>query len=403
MTAAAETVRGNIPLLQKSGEHYLDNAATALMPQTVLQAVANYNAETRANVGRGLHNFAEAADEQFAQARATVAAALSAKNDEIVFTSGATAGLNLLANALGQTVAKNGAVALSLGEHHSNIVPWQIAARRGGFAIRFFRLAPNGAADLEEARRIIRGASVVAVAHAYNVSGAVNDISALAQIAKENGAKFVVDGAQYIPHGFAAPEKLGADFYVFSGHKCYAPNGIGVLWGRKKSLAELPDAIGGGGSITEVCEKGFSAAEPPRRLEAGTPPISQTAGLAAAIAWMQNIPQAAKENARNLAQSAREELAKIPGARVLFSGGGENAPNVPIVSFVVEGAHPHDCCQILAERGVAVRGGHHCAQPLMRALGISGCVRASFAPYNNDKDLRALVAAAKEAAHILRR
>ena len=396
----AKAARADIPLLQKSGEHYLDNAATALMPRAVVNATAKYDKSARANVGRGLHRFAEIADEHYENARNAVAKILGARDDEIIFTSGSTAALNLLANSLSQNLGKGDAVLLSAAEHHSNIVPWQIAARRRGFTLRFAGVSANGGVDVNDARRLSKDgrARVFAITHASNVSGAINDIGAVAKIAKHCGALFVVDGAQYIPHSFVNLPSSGADFYVFSGHKCHAPTGVGVLWGRHDALMALPAAVGGGGAVASVCESGFAAAELPRRLEAGTPPITQAIGLSAALQWLRQLPRAARDNENELAKLARRELQKIKGVRVLFSGAGKRAP---IVSFVVGGVHAHDCCEVLAARNVAVRGGHHCAEPLMRRLGIDACVRASFAPYNNAADVRALVGGVRDAVKML--
>ena len=390
---AAQKVRADIPLLQKTGAHYLDNAATALMPQVVIRAVADYDSIARANIGRGLYKFAETADEYYATARRVCAQLLKAADDEIVFTSGSSAGLNLLAMALGQTLSANDAVVLSVAEHHSNIVPWQLAAKRYGFALRFANITADGRIDKDDIRRhsIDGRARIFALTHASNVSGAINDITTLSQIAKyhNDDALVITDGAQYIPHSFIDLPQSGADFYVFSGHKCGAPTGIGVLWGR--ALCKLPAVIGGGGAVLAVREDGYDMAELPRRLEVGTPPISQAIGLAAAMRWLNQLPKAARQNQKDLAQTLRRELQKIKGVRVLFADN-----NAPMVAFNIDGVHPHDVCQILANHNVAVRGGSLCAEPLMRKLNINGCIRASIAPYNNAADITALLNAVRE-------
>ena len=396
--AVAEAVRQQIPLLAAesapNNAHYLDNAATALMPEAVLDAVRAYDDSNRGNVGRGVHRFAEAADEAYQAARATTAAALAAVPEEIVFTAGATAGLNLLALALGSRLGRGDCVLLSLAEHHSNIVPWQLAARRHGFSLLF--AAPDGAgADSDELRRLIaeKKPRVIAVAHATNVGGGVADLPALAA-AKSADAVLIADGCQYAPHQLPDLPTCGADFYVFSGHKCYAPNGIGVLWGKRAQLENLPPVTGGGGSIREVTTADSTIAPPPAGLEPGTPPISPAVGLAAALRWRQTLPAAAADNTRRLARRLRRGLAAMPRLRLLFADEEEAV----IVPFVVEGVHSHDVCEILAAAGVAMRGGHHCAEPLMRYLEIDGCVRASFAPYNTDADCDAALQAVEQAS-----
>lgn len=420
MAAAAKVARADIPLLRRGGMHYLDNAATALMPQVVTDATANYDAKTRANIGRGLHKFAEIADEHYAGARRIVAEMLNAADNEVIFTSGASAGLNLLAAALGQTLSADDAVVLSVAEHHSNIVPWQIAAGRFGFSLRFAGITAGGAIDIDDIRRHSSDgrARVFSLAHASNVSGATCDIGGIVQIAKyHNGdAIVVIDGAQYVPHFLAhspsgAIADLGADFYVFSGHKCYAPNGIGVLWGRREMLEKLPAVIGGGGAVSSVREDSYDTAELPRRLEVGTPPITQAVGLAAAMRWASHLSQMTRQNEEYLATAARRGLRDIKGVRVLFDDGGGDENDggnkcktcAPVVSFVMDNVHPHDCCQILSARNVAARGGNLCAEPLMRYLGIKGCIRISIGPYNNDGDIAAMVGGVREAQRMLGR
>ncbi|MGI9338716.1 MAG: aminotransferase class V-fold PLP-dependent enzyme [Gammaproteobacteria bacterium] len=408
-TQAAEVVRADIPLLRQGEMHYLDNAATALMPQVVMDATTNYDANTRANIGRGLHKFAEVADEHYAGARRIIAEILNAGEDEVVFTSGASAGLNLLAAALGQTLSPDDAVVLSIAEHHSNIVPWQIAAKRFGFSLRFAKITEGGAIDIDDIRKHSTDgrARVFALAHASNVSGAINDIGKLSQMAKQynNDALVVIDGAQYIPHSYnhSAFANSGADFYVFSGHKCYAPNGIGVLWGRREVLAKLPAVIGGGGAVSMVREDGFDFADMPRRLEVGTPPITQAIGLAAAMRWSHHIPQAARQNENDLATMARRGLRAIKGVRVLFDDENNNTKYAPIVSFVMDNVHPHDCCQILSAHNVAVRGGNMCAELLMRRLSPNGCVRVSIGPYNNAADIATMIKGVREVQKLLGR
>ena len=401
MSAAPDSPRADIPLLATTDTcpHYLDNAATALMPTAVLTAMAAYDQRARGNIGRGIHPFAEAADEAYQNARRTVADALSTDDRQIVFTGGCTAALNVLAQGLAGSLADGDSILLSVAEHHSNIVPWQIMAQRRGFRLHFGGVDRYGGIDTDDIVRQIERhrPRVVALTHASNVSGVVNDFSAVADAAKTAGAVLAVDGAQAVPHHLPNPTALGCDFYVFSAHKCYGPNGVGVLWGTPAALAALPPVVGGGGSIQQVRQDGFETAPPPRGLEAGTPPITQAIGMAAAFRWRRQWRDNDATNTHALALSARRQLSALPAVRCLF----DETPSA-IVAFTVDGVHPHDVCEWLGARGVAVRGGHHCAQPLMQQLGINGCVRASFAPYNNADDVAALVSGVTDAITALR-
>ena len=403
MTTETEKVRGQIPLLRGAEAlHYLDGAATGLMPAAVLRATADYDGRARGNIGRGVHAFAEAADAAYENARRTVADCLGAEREEVVFVSGATAGLNLLADALGGTMKAGDWVLLSAAEHHANLIPWQIAARRFGFGLRVIAADGRGAPDLDAARRALAAENirVVSLTHASNVTGAVSDLPELARLAKAAGALLIADGAQYAPHAFARPRELGADFYVFSGHKCGGPNGAGILWGRRDALEALPLARGGGGMVGEVWENNFEPAELPRRLEPGTPPITPAIGLGAALDWMRGLPlEKLRGELADLAEELAEEGGGLAGARVVAARTGAR---LPMVSFSLAGAHSHDVCEWLSHRRVAARGGHHCARLLMRALGVEECVRLSLGFYSTRADILAAAAAAREAAERLR-
>ncbi len=395
-------IRAAIPLLrQKPPVHYLDNAATSLMPQNVIDATTDYDSRIRANVGRGVYAWAEQATIEYENSRRIIADSLSALPNEIVFCGGATAAINLLAASICNTIKKNESVWLATDNHHSNIVPWQIAAAKHGFALHQLPSKKSGTPDLSAVAKALATAKqppkVLAVTHVSNVSGAILDIAKLAKIARKFGALLLVDGAQYVPHEFPNVQQLNADFYVFSGHKCYAPNGIGVLWGRKDLLDSLSPTSGGGGMIESVDEHNFTYRAAPHKWEAGTPPISQAIALAAAAKWRQQWNEKnIKEEMGTLANRLREELKKMP-VRLLSVNHG-----MPIVSFYTPQVHPHDICQILAAHHVAARGGHHCAQPLMRKWNINGCVRLSLAPYNTAADVTAALAAIDEAIKILR-
>lgn len=393
-----ETLRRQIPLLVHHRTlHYLDNAATALMPAAVLDAVHTYDATTRGNIGRGVHAQAEAATAAYAAARAEVAHAVGAAEEEVIFTAGTTAALNLLAHALGSGMGRGDTLLLSLAEHHSNIVPWQLMAAQRNFRIAFAAPQGSAAADHTFLEAIAREKPrVIALAHTTNVGGGTADLAAIAA-AKPRDTLLVVDGAQHAPHHLPSLPDSGADFYVFSGHKCYAPNGIGVLWGKAEHLRALPRTVGGGGAISRVSTTQHTPAPLPQRLEPGTPPISPAIGLAAAMRWRRSLPADAHTEVLRLAQHLREHLAAQAPVQLLFP---DAAPS-PIVSFNLRGAHAHDVCEVFAAHHIAVRGGHLCAEPLMTHLGCSGCVRISLAPYNTDADVHAAVHAAQEAARLL--
>lgn len=395
-------IRADIPLLSQTSAHYLDNAATSLMPREVVAAAAEYDSRARANVGRGVYKWAEEATAAFEDARRTVADALCADSSEVIFCGGATAALNMLALSIGDSLGENDAIWLAADNHHSNIVPWQMAAARRGAVVRQLPAKESGAPDSAAVVRALSAARetprAIAVSHAANVCGAVADLATIAKIARDFGAILVADGAQYAPHGFPNVRESGADFYVFSGHKCYAPNGIGVLWGRKPLLDSLPPAFGGGGMITSVGDDSSEFRRAPHKWEAGTPPISQAVALAAAVRWMrQKNIAAADAHTAALSEMLRTELRQLPGVRILGAEDGK-----PLVAFCADGAHPHDICQLLAAENIAARGGHHCAQPLMRHWKIGGCTRFSIAPYNDENDIQVALSAVARALKILR-
>ncbi|RAU22319.1 selenocysteine lyase [Paramagnetospirillum kuznetsovii] len=396
-----QSIRSIIPVLARAGFHYLDNAAMAQTPGLVVEAVASHDRTARANIRRGVHEMARRADAAYDAARQSVAAFLSAQADEVVFTGGCTLALNLAAAALAEGLGPGDRVVVSAAEHHSNLLPWLMLAKRKGFAVAVLPVGPDGRLDLADLSMIDGRCKVVAVTHASNVTGAVSDIPRLAEAAHGAGAVLVVDGAQMVPHGPVDPRALGADLYAFAGHKAYGPTGVGVLWGRKEILADLPPVTWGGGMVAALDDDGIEFLEAPHRFEAGTPPVAQAVGLAAALDWMGRLDWA-EIRAEEMELTARllAGLAEIPGVRVV--GPTDLAARVPVVSFTVAGCHPHDLSHVLAERGVAVRGGAHCARRLMTALGLDeGCVRASLAPYNDRSDIDALLAGLAEAIQVL--
>lgn len=393
MSHSTANLRAQFPLLAATPQlHYLDSAATAQIHRSALDAVVSHETTRRANVMRGTYRLAEAADLAFDQARQSAARFLNANSaEEIVFTSGATAALNLVAHAFGSTLKAGDRVLVSVAEHHSNFVPWQMLRDRCGIELALIPVDTDGRLDLARLPELMGDrCRLVAVTQCSNVTGAWTDVAAIVAAARKAGAKVLLDGAQAVQHGPQDVQALGVDFYAFSGHKCFGPGGVGVLWGRAEALGQMPPFLGGGGMIGEVTPAASTWAAPPQRFEAGTPPIAQAVGLAAALDWMMTLDWAAiREREDALCQRLIEGLTRIPGLRLL---GPRHGTRAPIVSFDIPGLHPHDICQVLDLQNLALRGGHHCAQPLLAALGVDTCTRASIALYNDEVDIEALLA-----------
>jgi cysteine desulfurase/selenocysteine lyase len=370
--------------------HYLDTAATAQKPQAVIDATIRAMGADYATVHRGV--YARSADMTiaFEAARARVARFINAaSSSEIVFVRGATEGINLVANSWGGANLKPGdRILLSTLEHHSNIVPWQLIAERTGAAIDVVPLTPDGKIDLDAMAAMIRpDHKLVALAHVSNVLGSPLDVARAAKIAHGAGALLLIDGCQAAPRMKINVQALGCDFYLFSGHKLYGPTGIGVFWARSEILAAMPPWQGGGSMIDTVTFEKTTYAAAPARFEAGTPAIVETIGLAAALDYVDAIGlDAIAAHEDSLVRQTREALRGINSIRLL---GPDDACG--IVSFAMNGVHPHDIGTILDESGVAIRAGHHCAQPLMRQLGVDATARASFGIYNDESDVAALV------------
>lgn len=369
--------------------HYLDTGATAQKPQAVIDAVTRAMGRDYATVHRGV--YARSADMTLAYdaARRRVAAFIGGREDEVVFVRGATEGINLVAQSWGRANLRPGdRILLSTLEHHSNIVPWQLLAEQQGLAIDVVPLTPDGRIDLDAMARMIRREHrLVALAHVSNVLGSTLDVRRAADIAHGVGARILIDGCQAVPRLAVDVAALDCDFYVFSAHKLYGPTGIGVLWARAELLAEMPPWQGGGSMIDRVTFARTTYAPAPTRFEAGTPAIVEAIGLAAAIDYVEAIGMARiAAHERALVAAARDALSSINSVRVL---GPDDANG--IVSFVMEGVHPHDIGTILDESGVAIRAGHHCAQPLMDWLQVPATARASFGIYSDEADIAALV------------
>jgi cysteine desulfurase/selenocysteine lyase len=390
-----QAIREDFPILRRQVHGkplvYLDSAASAQKPRAVIEAMTAAMELSYANVHRGLHTLANETTDAYEAARRKAAGLIGAGEKEIVFTKGATEGINLVAAGLGAAMVEGDEIVLTEMEHHANIVPWHFLRERKGVVLKFARITDEGLLDLEHFQSLLGARTkVVGVAHMSNVLGTVNPVQAIARMAHEVGAVVVVDGCQAIVHQPVDVKALDVDFYVFSGHKLYGPTGIGILYGKAERLADLPPYQGGGEMIGQVSFETITYADPPHRFEAGTPPILEAIGLGAAIDWLQAIDRrAGAEHEHRLYQRVREGLAGANWLRVL----GDAPDKGAILSFTVDGAHAHDVAQILDRYGVAVRAGTHCAEPLMKRFGVTSSARASFALYNTEDEADAFVEA----------
>ena len=406
MSFDVAAVRGQFPILSEIIDgrplHYLDNGASAQVPNAVLDAVRKYETTQRANVVRGVHTLAERATEAYENARAEVAAFLGVQPKEIVFTGGCTAAINLVAYSYGSLLKSGDRILLSELEHHSNIVPWQLLRSRSGVELDVLPVTEDGRIDVSVLPQLLTPRTkLVSLAHVSNVTGSSLDVKTIVAAAKAVGAKVMLDGAQRAPHGPLDLPSLGIDFYAFAGHKAYGPNGIGVLWAKAELFDAMPPFMGGGSMIGRVTFAETTWATPPRRFEAGTPPIGPAIGLGAACTWMQSLDwTAAHAHEMSLTQRVMDGLQKIDGTWLL--GPASLQDRYPVVSFTLEGVHTHDVAQVLDSFGVAVRAGHHCAQPLIDRFDIDGTTRVSIAPYNDHSDVDALLAGVQHAARTLR-
>ncbi|MES9973250.1 MAG: SufS family cysteine desulfurase [Candidatus Thiodiazotropha sp.] len=381
---------------------YMDNAATTQCPEAVIQAVDLHERECRANISRGIYSLAETATDAYQHARTTLAHYLGTDDaSEIIFSSGTTGAINLLANAMAADLKAGDEILLSMAEHHSNLLPWQILSQRTGIQLRFLPLAADGRIDMKSLDSLMTDrCRLVAITHASNVTGAITDLALIIDAAHSVDAAVLLDGAQMAQHGPIDVNALGVDFYALSGHKMFAPTGIGLLWGCRERLERLKPPFGGGGMVHSVTIDSFEAAEIPARFEPGTPPIAQAVGLAAAANWLMKLDLAAVEShLKQITAQLLDGLSLFPGVRLI--GPGDLQERLSLISMDLANIHPHDLCQIVADRGIAVRGGHHCAEPLMRFLGLMGTTRASLALYNDESDVDALLQALEEAQRIL--
>ena len=390
-----QKIRANFPILyqQVNGKPlvYLDNAATTQKPRAVIDAITRYYEADNANIHRGVHYLSQHATRRYENSRETVRRFLNAAEpSEIVFVRGATEGINLIAQTLGRTRVRAGdEVLITAMEHHSNIVPWQILCEEKGAMLRVAPINDAGELILDEFARLLGPRTkIVAVPHVSNALGTINPLRQMVELAHRHNAVVVVDGAQAVPHLAVDVRELDCDFYVFSGHKLYGPTGIGVLYGKSALLNAMPPYQGGGNMILSVTFEKTTYNKIPHKFEAGTPDVSGVIGLAAAINYVNELGlDRIEAHERDLLRQATESLSTIPGIRLI----GTAKEKASVLSFVMDGIHPHDIGTILDQEGIAIRTGHHCAQPVMERFGIPATARASFAFYNTREEVNALV------------
>ncbi|MDE0191555.1 MAG: cysteine desulfurase [Gammaproteobacteria bacterium] len=394
--------RSDFPLLANRPDLvYLDNAATTQKPAAVLDALSRYYLCTNANVHRGAHRLSDEATAAFEAARETLARRVNARSStEVLWTRGTTEAINLVAASYGPlAVGAGDRILITQIEHHSNIVPWQQLCQRTGAVLTAARVLPSGEIDHDDyAAKLEEEPRIVSISHVSNALGTVNDLASLIPSAKAVGATVVVDGAQAVAHFHVDVQALGCDFYAFSGHKMYGPTGIGVLYGREELLEEMPPWQSGGEMIERVRIEETTYASLPFKFEAGTPDISGAIAFAAAVDYLDRLDgDAIESHEASLLAYASASLNQVEGLSIV----GTAQAKGPVVSFLLDGSHPHDVGTLLDQQGVAVRTGHHCAMPLMDALGIAGTVRASFSLYNSRQDVDKLCRAVRTAASML--
>ena len=400
-----QEIRRDFPILQVTVNGkplvYLDSAASSQKPAQVLNAYCRFCESRYANVHRGVHTLGENATSDYEEARRTVAEFVNAPSSKgIIFTRGTTESINLVAQAYGRKFIKHGqAILLTPLEHHANLVPWQLVASAVGAELRFWPLAADGTLDMDGGRKLLDSkVAMVAFTHVSNVLGTITPVREIVEMSHRVGAKVLVDGAQAAPHMAVDLTDLAADFYAFSGHKMLGPTGIGVLWGKPEILDDMDPYMTGGEMIREVWLDHATWNDLPYKFEAGTPPITEAVSLAAAIGYLKDVSMQWIENHdRMLTALAYEKLIQEPGVSV-YGPSGERGG---IVTFNVEGIHPHDVAALLDREGVAIRAGHHCAQPLMRWLGVPATARASFYLYNTAEEIDELVSAIRTAKKVL--
>ena len=398
-------VRKDFPILNKkvNGKKlvYADSAATTQKPTQVIDKINNYYSSQNANVHRGIHALSEEATREFEKSREIIANFINANSStEIIFTKGATESINLVAQSFGEKfIEKNDEILISTMEHHSNIVPWQILSQRKDAKLKIIPVSDNGEIIIDELEKLVTTRTkIVALNHVSNALGTINPVTKLTKIAKKFGAKVLIDGAQGCVNDLVDVQRIGCDFYVFSGHKALGPTGIGVLYGRQDLLEDMPPWQGGGDMIKKVTFEQTTFNDLPYKFEAGTPNISGAIGLAEALKYLSKIGlNEIITHEKELLEMATKRALEIPNLKII--GQAEN--KAAIISFVIDDAHPQDIGTLLDQQGVAIRSGHHCVMPLMERFGLEGTVRASFCLYNNEEDVNAVFDAVETAAKLL--
>jgi cysteine desulfurase/selenocysteine lyase len=393
VTIVADTPATDFPTLDREGVVYLDSAATSQTPRSVIAAMADYYEHHRASVHRGVYPIAIEATDLYEGARSEAARWLGWEPRATVFTKNASEAINLVAYAWGAAnVGRGDTVVVTEMEHHSNLVPWQLLCERTGARFAYVPVDDDGKLQLDALDALLAEGTVklVAVAHVSNVLGTINPVAEIVTRARAAGAVTLVDGTQAVPQLPVALGTIDPDFYVWTAHKAYGPTGIGILHGRPELLESMPPFLGGGHMIASVTLEGSRWAEIPAKFEAGTSPIAEAAGLGASVAYLQGIGMdAVRAHELDVTAYALERLRTVPGLAI--NGPGDAADRGALVSFTLDCAHPHDVAEIVARRGVCVRAGHHCAQPLMKRLGVAATTRASFAVHSTRSDVDALV------------
>jgi cysteine desulfurase/selenocysteine lyase len=380
---------------------YFDNGATTQKPKQVIDAIVKYYSEQNANIHRGVHTLSREATILFEEARKTVATFINANEDEIVFTSGTTDSINLVANGLqGIQFDKGEEIIVTEMEHHSNVLPWQLSCERNKGKIKFIPINDDGTLQVNRLIELISNkTALIAVTHVSNTLGTINPVKEIIAIAKAHDIPVLIDGAQSIPHMKVDVKELGADFFVFSGHKVYAPTGTGVLWMKRKWIDKLPLSKTGGGTIKTVSFEKTEYVEGPLRLEPGTPNVEGVLGLAEALRYINKIGiEHISGYEHGLLRYATEKLSEIPEVEIYAN----HAQKAAVISFNVKGVHPFDVGTLLDKYGIAVRTGHHCTQPLMSRYKIQGTIRASFALYNTKEEIDIFIEALKKSIKMLK-
>ncbi len=400
----ASTLRDDFPILNQevNGKPliYLDNAATTQKPKVVIDRVSSFLSEENANIHRGVHHLSMNATKAYDQARSAVAKFINANSDnEIIFVRGATEAINLVANSFGKSLLEKGdEILVTEMEHHANIVPWQLVARETGAKVIPIAITDHGEIDLNDFEsKINKRTKIASFIHVSNALGTINPAKRMIQILKAKDIPVLLDGAQAVAHQAVNVQDLGCDFYVFSSHKLFGPDGMGVLYGRNELLSKMSPYQGGGDMIEVVSFDGTTFREPPERFEAGTPNISGAIGLKEAIDYINDLGWDTIEKIESsLLKYCTEKLSSIPSLKII----GTAQKKVPVLSFTMGSAHPHDIATILDSKGIAVRAGHHCAQPLMKRLGVSATTRASLSFYNNVEEIDQLGEALEQVSKI---